>query len=263
MSVKKAKKPARSVRYLLSADRRLQKLSLRKISERENQAKPSTRARRTKQADSHASRATAASSMGGRLAVAAVVCMVGAAALIAARQPATESSASAIADATAQTLARETRLVPVPHQPATAVVSKTSDDDPLSKPKATSMGSQRTTAPAPAKPVERARPIAASAAAAPVSAAAVDKSSPVTVEGCLEADRETYRLTGTSGVRAPRTRSWRTGFLMKQSSTIEIADARSTLGLKNHVGERVAVTGTLVDRKMHAQRLRIVAAACR
>ncbi len=48
MPAKKAKKPTPSVRYLLSGDRRLQRLSLRKMADRPKKAAPQRRATRSK-----------------------------------------------------------------------------------------------------------------------------------------------------------------------------------------------------------------------
>ena len=42
----------------------------------------------------------------------------------------------------------------------------------------------------------------------------------VTVTGCLERSDEAFRLKDTSGADAPRTRSWKTGFLNKRSTSM-------------------------------------------
>jgi hypothetical protein len=85
-----------------------------------------------------------------------------------------------------------------------------------------------------------------------------EKSVAVTIAGCLERDEETFRLTGASGADAPTSRSWKSGFLKKQAAQIELADAVGTLNLRNHVGRRVAATGTLIDREMRARSLRLI-----
>jgi hypothetical protein len=84
-----------------------------------------------------------------------------------------------------------------------------------------------------------------------------------TVEGCLEYDKSMYRLKNTSGVNAPTARSWRSGFLMKRSSSIELIDTSGRLKLENHVGQRVAATGSLVNMEMHVTALREVGVSCR
>ena len=80
----------------------------------------------------------------------------------------------------------------------------------------------------------------------------------VTIAGCLENEAGSYRLTDASGVDAPVSRSWKSGFLKKRPAPIELADAVGTLNLRSHVGRRVAATGTLVDREMRARSVRTV-----
>jgi hypothetical protein len=90
----------------------------------------------------------------------------------------------------------------------------------------------------------------------------VPKSAPVTITGCLERADETFRLKDTTGVDAPKSRSWKSGFLKKGSASIEVVDAANRLKLPDHVGQRVSVTGTLVDREMQVRSLQRVAASC-
>ena len=85
---------------------------------------------------------------------------------------------------------------------------------------------------------------------------------PVTVTGCLEMDNETFRLKNTSGTSAPKARSWKSGFLKKNPASIQIVDAANRVQLPAHVGQRVVVTGKLVDREMHVRSLRRVATSC-
>jgi cytoskeletal protein RodZ len=88
------------------------------------------------------------------------------------------------------------------------------------------------------------------------------KSAPVTITGCLERADETFRLKDATGVDAPRSRSWKSGFLKKGSASIEIVDAANGLKLPDHVGQRVSVTGTLMDRAMQVRSLQRIAASC-
>jgi hypothetical protein len=88
------------------------------------------------------------------------------------------------------------------------------------------------------------------------------KSAPVTITGCLERADETFRLKDTTGVDAPKSRSWKSGFLKKGSTSIEVVDVANRLKLPDHVGQRVSVTGTLVDREMQIRSLQRVAASC-
>jgi hypothetical protein len=88
------------------------------------------------------------------------------------------------------------------------------------------------------------------------------KAAPVTITGCLERDAESFRLKDTAGESAPRARSWKSGFLKKGRSSVEVIDAANRVKLPAHVGQRVSVTGTLVDREMQVRSLQRVAASC-
>jgi len=82
--------------------------------------------------------------------------------------------------------------------------------------------------------------------------------------GCLHLDQQTFTLEDVSGSEVPRTRSWRFGFFKKKpASSIDVIDAGNSLRLQNHLGERVAATGTLEDRKLRARTLRTVSGSCR
>jgi hypothetical protein len=86
---------------------------------------------------------------------------------------------------------------------------------------------------------------------------------PVTLTGCLEHDNDAFRLKDTTGENAPKSRSWKSGFLKKKTPTIEVVDRANRLQLPDHVGERVVVTGMLVDREMQVRSLRRVATSCK
>jgi hypothetical protein len=109
------------------------------------------------------------------------------------------------------------------------------------------------------------------AATTPANATAPDESAPnapvptpaaVTVTGCLERHDETFRLKDATGLDAPRSRSWRSGFLKKSSASIEVVDAANRLKLTDHVGQRVSVTGVIVDREIRLRSLQRVATSC-
>ena len=85
---------------------------------------------------------------------------------------------------------------------------------------------------------------------------------PVTITGCLEREEDTFRLKETSGVDAPKSRSWRSGFFRKRNSSILLVDATHSLNLTQYVGQRVAATGVLMDRELRARSLWSVAATC-
>lgn len=101
--------------------------------------------------------------------------------------------------------------------------------------------------------------------AAPVVAARFEPSAEpvtlVTITGCLETDDERFRLNDTTGSDAPKSRSWKSGFLRKRPAPVDVLDA-SGVGLPAHVGERVSLTGTLVDRNMHVRSLHRISTSC-
>jgi hypothetical protein len=90
----------------------------------------------------------------------------------------------------------------------------------------------------------------------------VQQSAAVTITGCLERNDESFRLKDTAGTDVPKSRSWKSGFLKKGSASIDVVDAANRLNLPNHVGRRVSISGTRVDREMQAHSLRRVAASC-
>ncbi len=85
---------------------------------------------------------------------------------------------------------------------------------------------------------------------------------PVTITGCLEQDHETFRLKDTDGVDAPKSRNWKTGFMTKHNATVTIVDDGKRVKLDKHVGERVSVTGTLVDKDLQVKSLSRVSTGC-
>lgn len=107
-----------------------------------------------------------------------------------------------------------------------------------------------------------AAPAMPAAEAAPAEAATPTKANRVTLTGCLERADETFRLKDTEGNDAPRARSWKSGFLKKGRAAVDVVDSGNRLNLPNHVGERVTVTGTLVDREIRVRSLQRVAASC-
>jgi hypothetical protein len=111
------------------------------------------------------------------------------------------------------------------------------------------------------RPGSNARP-AAGAMAATAAKSPVEKPSAVTITGCLERGNETFRLTNTDGSDAPKSRSWKSGFLRKGPASIEVVDTARRLRMASHVGERVSVTGLLEDRQMQVRSLRRIAPAC-
>src|SRR6185436_17613843 len=97
----------------------------------------------------------------------------------------------------------------------------------------------------------------------PVDAkASAPKVAAVTITGCLERSDETFRLKDTSGDYAPKTRSWKSGFLKKGSATVEVVDAAKSAKLPSHVGQRVSVTGVLNGREMQVRSLQRLSPSC-
>ena len=100
-----------------------------------------------------------------------------------------------------------------------------------------------------------------SAEPAPLSPAAVGAGA-VTINGCLETSKDRFRLTDTDGVDAPRSRSWRTGFLKKHSNSVALVDPPDPHGLQAQVGQRVAATGVLTDRELRVTSVRPIGDRC-
>jgi hypothetical protein len=96
----------------------------------------------------------------------------------------------------------------------------------------------------------------------PTGGAHVETPQLVTIAGCLAQDGETFRLKDTTGADAPRSRSWKSAFIHKGPTPVDVVDASHHLKLTNHVGERVSVTGTMVDGEMQVRSLRRVATSC-
>jgi hypothetical protein len=107
----------------------------------------------------------------------------------------------------------------------------------------------------------------AKVASAPVTesrvvAAAAEEKIITTVSGCLERDGDSFQLTDTAGDHAPKARSWKSGFVKKGSASIDVIDAGNRLNLASHVGHRVNINGTLVEREMRARSLGVAANSC-
>lgn len=202
--------------------------------------------------------------MNARAVLLAVICVMAAAALIAARQPSQRADVTTV-DAQPEQVAAAVRLdttkTVASKAPAAAVAAKTHAADTTmgNTPAVESVGALTMESAANAPTVESA---AKAPAVEPKSTADVQNSAPVTITGCLERDEETIWLKDASGTDAPKSRSWRSGFLKKRSSPIELVDTADTLNLPNYVGQRVAATGMLLNREMRVRSLQRVAASC-
>jgi hypothetical protein len=185
------------------------------------------------------------------------VCVVAVAMVMAARQP------SQPVDVAALNFEAQPEMA--------AAVEPTAEKPPVARAQAKKMAAAKAPAAADVPPARtlRADASVATESAAPAPAAeptvtvSVQESADVTIEGCLERDAETFRLKDTSGEGAPKSRSWKSGFLRKGAARIEVIDAENRLKLPNHVGQRISVTGVLVDREMRAYSLELGGSSCK
>jgi hypothetical protein len=84
-----------------------------------------------------------------------------------------------------------------------------------------------------------------------------------TITGCLKwRDDGMFQLKDTDGAHAPKSRSWKSGFIRRGSATIDLFDPGNRLQLGTHAGYRVAISGTLTDREMRARSLSATSARC-
>jgi len=86
----------------------------------------------------------------------------------------------------------------------------------------------------------------------------------VTITGCLEVsvNEDRFRLTDTDGLEAPKSRSWRTGFLKKQSTAVALVEPPDPHSLRTQIGQRVAATGVLTSHDLRVTSLRATGARC-
>jgi hypothetical protein len=84
----------------------------------------------------------------------------------------------------------------------------------------------------------------------------------VTITGCIERHEDAFRVTRASGAQVPTSRSWKSGFLKKRPADVSVVDASRKIRLKDHVGHRDALTGTIENGGMRVQSMRHLAAGC-
>ena len=192
-------------------------------------------------------------------------------------------AAACLVAATISLVQRQTSAREGEESPAVDAKPQLAAAEPAAAPKATAARPAARKPAATARPATSARPVA-SATTLPVPAksdvtavvtapaprdaqaasrdAQVAPAEMVTISGCLEQDDERFRLKDTTGEDAPKGRSWRSGFLRGSASTIDVIDEADRHHLQTYVGQRVNVTGTLVDREMQVRSVRIVAISC-
>ena len=106
--------------------------------------------------------------------------------------------------------------------------------------------------------------VAPAAAVSPATNAEAATAPTVTMTGCLEVsvDNEDFRLTETEGANVPKARSWRSGFLKKQTAPVELRDLADPATARTYVGQRVVVTGVVENREMRVRSLRNSGKGC-
>ena len=87
-------------------------------------------------------------------------------------------------------------------------------------------------------------------------------SKPVSITGCLQKSDHGFMLKDTEGADAPKSRTWKSGFFKRSTAPVTLSDAGNAAHLSGHVGQRVSVTGPLVDREMHVTSVHRIAATC-
>jgi hypothetical protein len=142
--------------------------------------------------------------------------------------------------------------------PPSAQTSEPADDRPVERLAETRPAAP--VAPAPKAPASTSAPVEETDPAAGVTTGPMP--TVVTLTGCLARSDKEFRLNDTSGVNAPKSRSWKSGFLTKRSASVSIVPVSSELPLSRHVGQRVTVSGTLIDREMRVRTLRRVSSSC-
>ena len=271
MRAKKAKTPRRSLRYLLYADRALQRITLRRVSVRTKKTNKPTRTVRAKKT---AARQTGPSRKAAEAVPVeqttgsfrrsdpwwmafAAVCVAGIVVLIGVPSSSQRADRPSARVEDAPEPQDDAALVPLdtlkPVSKAKAAVTTSVARTPKASASATtSRTAEPTTKPA----------IEPAASMNPTPDAAAQNAAPVTIQGCLQAGNEGFWLKNTSGADAPASRSWKSGFLKKRAASIEVVDATDSLRLANDLGQHVAATGLLTSRRLQARSLHRVAGSC-
>ena len=246
MGVKKAKRP--TLRYLLSADPRLHKLSLKKLVDRSRKAASPKRSARSKTTSRRVgdSLRWPWTASPGAIGIASLG-VLAAATLLAAGQMSDRSDMQDAVD----TPAWEARLS------APAAPVRTEKLAAPSKPRMSGPAKGPSAKPATVK-VETAKAETAKPAPATVTEFAAPGS--VTITGCLSKNADGYWMKDASGADLSKSRSWRTGFFKKSSPRVDVTS--SSVALASFVGQRVSATGMLEDNALRARSVRRIAASC-
>ena len=270
MPAKKTRQPDKAV-YLLSANHKVRRVSLKKISERVRKARPKrvrAVAKTTATEPSLAAHPHVAPAKVAAVAI-AVASLFLVATLVAASwssAPAADAPVAAETTETPVVLTADVASAPVIAAPVlTARAAKAPAEANVSpaaatiKPTVVARPTETVKPPvevAPA-PLPHAQSLASAEPQPVVTAPAADT---VTISGCLDFDGKSAWLKNTSGVDTPRTRSWRSGFLKKSAPRIALVDGPASVQVYD--GRQVSVTGVLVDREMHVTSLKPMADDC-
>ena len=87
---------------------------------------------------------------------------------------------------------------------------------------------------------------------------------PVTISGCLEmsVDRQSFRLADTEGANVPKARTWRSGFLKKEATPVDLLELADPATVRKYVGQRVTATGVVENREMRVRSLQATGTGC-
>ena len=266
MPAKKTRQPGNTGKavYLLSADRKFRRLSLKKISERVKGARRRTRGRSIAMTAAAAEPVSTAARNPAPAKVASIALVLAGLFLLATLAGGSWPSASSMDPQVAAAQTEDAAVLTADVAGAPAVPAKAPAVSPAAnapresnaspvRPAVTSTATSR-----PKETINVPAPPSAPADAHPAAAAAsIDT---VTISGCLDFDGKSAWLKDTSGDDAPRTRSWRSGFLRKRSPRIALVDGPSSAEVYD--GRLVSVTGVLVDREMRVSSLKPIAGDC-
>lgn len=273
MRAKKGNSRSKSIRYLLSLDRTLRRPSVRRLVERVKpvrrrssaKATATSAAKSSKPAKPAARRARAArpgdsprrgaqSAVQPRTIVLGLGCVAIAAALLTAGGQ-ERGDAARIARINDSSFTESSAV-------DTANDAESTPREPVSRPAVRPAPARVEPAPTlrtaalTSPPVHETTPEVEPKPEVDATPAVVTTGTAVTIAGCLERNDDTYRLTDTTGDLAPKSRSWKSGFLRKRPASIQLIDA-AHLRLASFVGRRIETTGVVEDREMRVKTLRV------
>lgn len=254
--------PRRSIQYLLSVDRALRKISLRRL-----RTEPAVRPRRShftrKSTNTKRTSGRPATSL-ARAVTLAAICLAALVVIATSRRISHQTESDPPAAVAEMTHPPETISVASVGATGTTPVAA-----PGVRPRETAgtAGHVRSNPPKPAASAARPAAIAIEATPPERTAAGHDRADAgawqtVTISGCVERDRDAFWLKDVSGDDVPRTRSWKSAFFKKRTSAVGLIDGTDHFGLDGYVGQRVVATGTLVNSDLHAVSLQQMVEPC-